>query len=550
MKPTALAAIHLELLKAYPKAVVHLRRQFKEKRFGLVLGAGVSRGFDVPLWKDLVEYIAADGRVNGKDFLMGEVAHKSLPYQTEVLYQHYRENTLPTLDGGLSDLVKQSLVKAQWMEICATHIYAKADADLSNSLKKHPYFEALLPLVQSSHLTVTFNFDDFLEGSLALNKREKDAENRGYEIVTDPWPQFRRSDSVIYHPHGVVPAQSRLMELPVDRFVFSEAGYSAQYVGARGHDSSFMLSHLARNTGLLLGCALEDELRNVLMRNAQLNPGNYHYYIHFMPDESCGPTDAQRTLISDTNFNVYNLITLFLTAPKIRALLELLNVDKVNVAALKDLAAQGDVTLKYNYYLTGAIGVGKSTTASLLRSLNVLDEWLEVRPPVLAKPWDQLSDAERIESDKWIVEQFAKKNNTLRHLEPCISIVDRPPLDPLAFTVEKDRSAKATSLLDVICPKGKWGIEPGVIILLKGDPEVLSARVAETGRDNYSVEKLEKMQNTMADIYRDESIYKINTKHLSVLEVTKQVAKIIHQDEYKPFDLTTALHKFQEVHDV
>ena len=39
----------MNTLKTYTRAVVHLRRQFLERRFGLVLGAGVSGGFGIPV---------------------------------------------------------------------------------------------------------------------------------------------------------------------------------------------------------------------------------------------------------------------------------------------------------------------------------------------------------------------------------------------------------------------------------------------------------------------------------------------------------------------
>ncbi|MDP3513905.1 MAG: SIR2 family protein, partial [Sulfuritalea sp.] len=423
---------------------------------------------------------------------------------------------------------------------------ANVDDDQQRALNMHPYFAAMLPLVQGSSLTINFNFDDLLERSLALNKKAADKDNRGFEVVTDPWPQFRRADSVIYHPHGIVPSKSRLMELPVDRFVFSESAYSVQYVGSRGHDSSFLVTHFARKTCLLLGCNLEDDLRNVLMRGAQINPGNYHYYIHFIEDEATAPTAEQQEVISETNFNVYNLITLFLTREKIKALLDLINDKTVANDSLKDLAAQCNVKLKYHFYLTGAIGVGKSTTANQLRSLNVLDEWLETRPEVLARRWDQLNAGEKKEADDWIASQFAAKNNTLRHLESAISIVDRPPLDPLAFTRKEEWPAKATYMLDSICPNRRWRVEPGVVILFTGDHHVLSARVRTTGRSEYSEDRLADMQRDLLEIYEGSGVFVIDTSHRSILEVTKEVAGIIYRKHYQPFDLHNALLNQEE----
>lgn len=545
MKPSISDKMRVEVLKSYPKAVVHLRRQYKTRRFGLVLGAGISLDFKVPTWGALVEKIAGDPAVDGLELLKGHVQHKSLPYKIQMLFHRYRDKYKK--DPDISLLEQQNIINASWMEICANHIYADVDPDLGAAIDAHPYFSSLFPLVQESHLTINFNFDNFLERVLALRKREKDKNNRGFEIVTDPWPQFRRSDSVIYHPHGVVPYNNLLMELPVDRFVFSEAAYSAQYVGTRGHDSSFMLSHFARNTCLLLGCSLEDELRNVLMRNAEINPGNYHYYIHYISNEAEGPSEEQRALISETNFNVYNLITLFLTTPKIKALLELINDEVVSNQILSDVATKAGTELKYKYYLTGAIGVGKSTAANLLRSLHVLDEWLEERPEILAKPWKKLSEDERQEADDWILDQFCAKNDTLRHLEPAIAIVDRPPLDPLSFTKVQDRPKKAKDLIDRICPERKWKVEEGVVIVLTGDPEVLSSRVRATGRHDYTAGSLKIMQTDIVELYKGNGVHSIDTKNLSIMEVTKKVAEIIHRKEYEPFDLDGQLKMHEEV---
>ena len=526
---------YLQVLAAYPKAITHLRWQFQKKRFGLVLGAGISRDFNVPLWEKLVLAIAADPLVDGVALIEGEAKKNSLPYRTEMLFQRFRGRSLAK-PATVTPLERENSVTAAWHSLCRGHIYGAHPVDLAVELPKHPYLASLIPLVQGSHLTINFNFDDFLERCLSLRKRAQDKGNRGFEAVTDPWPQFRRTDTVIYHPHGYVPTGS--MEGPVDRFVFSEAGYSKQYVGANGHDASFLTAHFARNTCLLVGCSLEDELRTVLMRGAQMNPGNYHYYVHFLRDGQVLNAE-ERLLIEDTNFKVYNLITLFLKAADIALLMKVINPETVADKELLDSAAICRTKLKYTYYMTGPIGVGKSTTANLLRSLAVLDEWLEPRLEILGRPWDSLTKDEAIEADDWIVDQFRKKNDTLRHEStPVISVVDRPPLDPLAFTKEEARSAKATALLTAICPSDSHELEPGVVILLTGIPEELSARVKATGRLEYTAQKLLDMQDTMKKIYDGHpGVVTITTDFLSIPELTKRVAQIIHRDKYEPANL-------------
>lgn len=397
---------YCELLTRYPLAIVHLRSQVSKKRFGTVLGAGISVNFGAPSWKKLINDIAADPEVDAKTVADGKTFQgMSSPYQTEILYQKFRTAFIKKV-AHLSPAEQQNTATAEWLTICQKYLYKAPSIDVAVELPKHPYMEALIPLVQNSALTVNFNFDDYLERALALRKRNVDKGNRGFEVVTDPWPQFRRQDCVIYHLHGYVP--ERLMEKTVDRFVFSEASYSKQYVGARGHDTNFLLAHFARNTCLLVGCSLEAELRNVLMRGSETNPGNFHYYIHFLPAKDALSTEEQQ-LISETNFKVYNLVTLFLTAPEICLLLQIINPDAMTEGKVKDLAKLAAIPYKYTFYMTGSIGVGKSTTTSHLRNLNVLDEWLEPRPEILSIPWDKLTSEQRNEADQWIAEQFGKK---------------------------------------------------------------------------------------------------------------------------------------------
>jgi len=51
------------------RAILHMRQQIAERRFGLVLGAGASAKLGFPDWKTLILRIASHRDVRGKDLL-------------------------------------------------------------------------------------------------------------------------------------------------------------------------------------------------------------------------------------------------------------------------------------------------------------------------------------------------------------------------------------------------------------------------------------------------------------------------------------------------
>jgi hypothetical protein len=257
------------------------------------------------------------------------------------------------------------------------------------------------------------------------------------------------------------------------------------------------------------------------------------------PSETVAPTDMEA--IKRANFRVYNLITLFLSAEEIAALADLLNPACLTDAEFVDRISEMDGCASYRFYLTGALGVGKSTTTFQLRNLMVLDEWVEPREPLLAKPWDTLAPAEKAKIDAWIMNQFRIKNDKIRHEPFAICIVDRPPMDPLVFTPLAERPAKAKLLLDSICPAGKWEIAEGCVILLTGDPVELSARVGSSGRPDYTPTRLEAMETNLKGVYNGDGVRVVDTRGRIVAEVTKAVSEIIHFEDYKPFKFTERL---------
>lgn len=425
-------------------------------------------------------------------------------------------------------------IAAEWRKIVRKHLYSKTRGKLGNRLNSHLYFQAYIPLIKTMHMTVTYNFDDFIEQCLLkLRSTEDEPTSRGFESVTEPWTQFRRTNAIIYHPNGVIPQNP--LETPSDRFVFSESSYAEQLMGIFAGDQAGLLNHFSKHTCLFIGLSLEDEtLRNVLMQSARSCVGNFHYYVRYLePGESLD--EETRHAITLANFKVYNLVTLFLDDDGIRAIGELIDIDKCKTEIFCDFANQHKIPVRYRFYITGPLGAGKSTTINQFRNLAVLDEWLEERPPLLAKDPDQLPDDKRKFADDWIAEQFGKKNQILRNKKEGIFIMDRGPLDPLSFTPDEKWSEKASHLLDKLCPdQAQWEVEDGRVILLLGDSRELALRMVITQRETYTAEKLKIMEARLVKAYGSDGVISIDTHGLTHAEVVRHVARIVHLDDYKP----------------
>ncbi len=123
----------------------------------------------------------------------------------------------------------------------------------------------------------------------------------------------------------------------------------------------------------------------------------------------------------------------------------MINIEACPPDRFCDFASEHDIPVRFRFYITGPLGVGKSTTINHFRNLFVLDEWLEQRPLLLAKDWEKLTAPEKQEADQWILQQFYRKNSILRNEKEGIFVMDRGPLDPLSFTPEAEWRDKASA---------------------------------------------------------------------------------------------------------
>jgi len=526
--------LHKSVLERYSRPIVHMRKQIEAGRLGLIFGAGLGQGCQLPTWGKLVEALAADPEVDGKVLLQVVPPRAGLPYKTEMLFEHFRQRRYSSADAELHNTrALDYRIGADWRELIRKHLYANVTGNMGDYLDSHLYLKQYLPIIRRTHMTVTYNFDDLLEQSL-LRERENGATGSiGFESVTNLWMQFRRANAVIYHPNGVVPQNP--LETPSDRFVFSEESYVKQLIGIFAGDQAGLVNHLSKHTCLLVGLSLEDDtVRNVLSQAAHSCPGNLHYYVHYLQPGETLEQETQRAIIF-ANFKVYNLVTLFLDDEEIRALGELVDTTRCSTNEFCDFAEEHSLRVRFRFYVTGSLGVGKSTTINHFRNLVVLDEWLAQRLPILAKSWDNLSDDEKRTADEWIINQFKMKNDILRNEREGIFVMDRGPLDPITFTPDAEWSDKAGRLLSMICPgQAKWQVEDGRIILLQGDGSELALRMVITKREDYTAEKLESMEERLGNAYGVEGVTRFDTRGLTPSDVAHRVSEIIHLEPYEP----------------
>ncbi len=511
-----------------------MRKQIDTRRFGLIFGAGLSKGFNLPTWSKLVDDLASDPEVDGKVVLDVVPPRAGLPYQTEMLFEHYRQKRyVATIPEQHNTREVDFKIGADWRELIRKHLYSELKDDIGDALDKHPYLKQYIPLIKRTSMTVTYNFDDFLEQALLRERKGSEDQSLGFESVTNPWVQFRRTNAVIYHPNGVIPQNP--LETPSDRFVFSEQSYVKQLMGIYSGDQAGLVNHLSKNTCLLIGLSLEDDtLRNVLTQAAHSCPGSFHYYIHYLPPGGV-IDDATRKAITKTNFKVYNLITLFLDDSGIKAIGELINTSSCEKNKFCDFAAEHNIKVRFRFYITGALGVGKSTLINHFRNLDVLDEWIDHKPAILAKRWDLLTPEEKIQADDWIINQFKKKNDKLRNEREGIFILDRGPLDPMTFTHIKEWKEKANNILKALCPgNAQWHVEGGRVILLQGDSNELSLRMLMTKREDYTAERLANMDERLKQAYGTKNVMLFDTRGLTPSDVANRLGDIIHLEDYSP----------------
>lgn len=529
-----------KILNQYPKPIVHMRHRHKRKKFSLVLGAGISSDFGIPTWTELLDRIADDRDVRGKTLLARNKKSSHGP-KTQILFHQFAAKR-----QAHNQNLQYGEIKSHWQQIVRKHLYKHGKKDVDALVDKHAYIRPFIKIIQDSPMTVNYNFDDYLEK--ILYKRAIDAPSpdyvRSFETVWDPQLQTKLDRCVIYHPNGFLPESN--IERQSGGLIFCEDEFADQLIETMAGRYASLLHHYSQNTCLFIGLSLEDStLKHLLRQGAILNPGHYHYYVDYYKKSSDKPAQQEQQAIREANFNLYNLVTLFLTGDELRELGYLIALDDTE---FHHNAALAKINLAFCYYIVGAIAVGKSSVISFYRNLTTHDEWPDFRLPELGKRYKGLpSDKER-KIDNWINKQFKKKNDILFRVTSGLHIIDRAPLDPIAFKKKSKRAARANSLKQNVCDSQSCNrIRNGHVILITGESTVLETRAKASGKEEYTAKDLNEMQDVLDRVYsfkRGRST--VDAQYKTKEEVVKEVARIIHNPSYEVANLDSRLENIRK----
>ncbi|GAB6096122.1 hypothetical protein JCM14469_23750 [Desulfatiferula olefinivorans] len=524
------------------RLILHLRQRLhRDNMLGLCLGAGVSTDFQFPTWVELIKRIAENEKIQGTRLL--EVS-QSLTSQAQFLFQKYKQSLEAHGKSG-DDVVDYRRASFGFLDIVHKCLYRDAIVE-DLELQAHPYLWDLLPLIKQSTMTVNYNFDDSIERMLYLfnEQVEPGVDDKGFEVVWLPSTQFRRNRGVIYHPNGFLPL--RKTDGFSDNIVFLEQEYADQLIDVGGGHYSCLLNHMSKTTLLFLGLSLHDTtLKHLLRISARNAPGSFHYYIHWCNEGK--PSIEEQKAIVDANFSIYNLVTLFLTTEQIKALVKYVMMDQDTFDSQCDDEPKGVNTI-FRYYITGAVGSGKTTAIEQIRSIDSYDEWVDRKHPLLPKPHQELSPDQRSGIDIWINQQFRKKNRRISKASHGISVIDRSPLDPLYFIAESSSCSKrAGELIAAMVPENSpiKEIAPGHLIVLICNESVLKTRLANRHK-TYTSELLEQQQNILKDFWKDSETTVIDTTNLTIREMVGRILSEILFAEYRELNFQLICKSLQD----
>lgn len=528
-----------------PRWICHIRQRLLESRVSLLTGAGVSMSAGAPSWSALVEKLAVS--IPGFEATFERHKKAAVPDTmiSQYIYSRYIDEYVRDHED-VPDPYKQLTAHIGWHQSIRAAIYEAVPNGAEEIAKLHPYITNLAKLCLRCDSTITFNFDDILD-QVAAQVLPEDA--LPPKTTWSLPPIDKVNFPFIFHINGLLPQNER--KKTSDKLVFTEDSFLQVLYGSTAINNNVM-SRFANNTFLLVGVSLTDHsLKSILATTAVKSPGSVHYIVNWIrADDDITPQQMED--ISRANFDLYNLVTVFLTSEQIDEFLRLIQVGvdrniKANIELLDEkfrdeIRKYSTEPICYKYYIAGPVASGKSTLLENLRTFQTLEEWPERTPSELYQDHKLLTDDQRKSVDQWVYRQLRIKNRHFVKGEPGIHVMDRAPLDLFAFSLSDDENRKKAKEISSVVEADRK-LSEGEVMLVVASPDILLERQLRRGRIpkgkggiSYDGEGLKQQTEQLEKTYKGAVIYKtdICSQHM----LTRKAIRHILFEEYRPLNIS------------
>jgi NAD-dependent SIR2 family protein deacetylase len=251
--------------------IMQIKRQYNNGKLVLVLGAGVSKGSNLPTWDDLLVNIMVDcfdpsiTREEAKAIAIAYLKDTNNPlvsarFIKKLYLEEYNKGGNPKAKITFNEKIRSIIYKD------------KSAIDLENNSTLNAVFE-ICKNNKIKHI-ITYNYDDLLE-------QKMHQESMLFKTISGKYQPINDDDFIrIYHVHGYAPLNDDLI---FDNRVLEEQDYHWQYSDTYNWQNLTQLMAFRDYTCLFIGTSLIDpnqrRLLDIVSKQCDEGDQPMHYWI-------------------------------------------------------------------------------------------------------------------------------------------------------------------------------------------------------------------------------------------------------------------------------
>lgn len=247
--------------------VRELSKSYKDDNLVFVLGAGVSKWQEIPLWKELINELM---KIVIKEKY--QVTGKQATVLSELFLEQFSKNPLIIAKCIRKNVGRKKYPFERYLK---NILYKTVDTNIS------PLFDEIVKFCNSVsghrlESIITYNYDDLIEYFC-----EKNNHPIRYNCVYSNDSMIQSTNIPIYHVHGFLPEKSNMKNLAEDStIVLSEETYHEQYYSVYNWSNLVQLNRFMNNSCLFLGLSFEDpNMRRLLDYAHKIFPNKCNHYV-------------------------------------------------------------------------------------------------------------------------------------------------------------------------------------------------------------------------------------------------------------------------------